>query len=52
MKVSWKKLLVKTILWLAAEVLLNSLNLDTIADYSEFIFERHTTASVQFHCTY
>lgn len=41
MKVQWKKLLTRTAIWLAAEILLNVLGIDDLADYSEFIFERH-----------
>ncbi len=41
MNVRWKKLLVKTTLWLVAEIWLNFLGIDNLADYSEFIFERH-----------
>ncbi len=41
MNVRWKKLLVGTTLWLAVELWLNFLGLDDVADYSEFIFERH-----------
>lgn len=37
----WKKLLLKVTVWLVAEVYLNFLGLDNIADYSEFIFERN-----------
>ncbi len=37
----WKKLLVKTTFCLAAEIGLNFLGLDNLADYSEFIFERN-----------
>ncbi len=40
MQVQWKKLLAKIIVWLAAEILLNFLGLDTLADYSEFLFDR------------
>jgi len=52
MNVQWKKLVAKTVLWLAAEILLNSLNLDTIADYSEFVLECKITVSVQLHYAY
>ena len=54
MKVRWKKLLVRTILWLALEIWLNFLGLDDVADYSEFIFEKHVTvsATVSFNYTY
>lgn len=44
MKVQWKKLLTRTAIWLAAEILLNVLGIDDLADYSEFIFERHEAA--------
>ncbi len=40
MKIQWKKLLVKTIVWLAAEIILNLIGLDNLADYSEFIYEQ------------
>ncbi|AFZ37686.1 hypothetical protein Sta7437_4212 [Stanieria cyanosphaera PCC 7437] len=40
MNVKWKKLLFKTTIWLVAEISLNSLGLDSLADYSEFLFER------------
>ena len=41
----WNKLLWKTILWLVAEIYLNFLGIDDLADYSEFIFERHIIAN-------
>lgn len=41
---TWKNLVIKTTLWIAAEILLNCMGLDTIADYSEFVFERNYTA--------
>ncbi|MBE9126869.1 MULTISPECIES: hypothetical protein [unclassified Coleofasciculus] len=44
MKVEWKNLLARTTVWLAAEILLNLLGLDNLADYSEFIFEKHEVA--------
>ncbi len=36
--IRWQKLLQKTLIWLAAEIILNSLGVDTLADYSEFVF--------------
>lgn len=36
-----KKWLVKIIVWLVAEILLNFVGLDNMADYSEYIFERN-----------
>ena len=41
MNVRWQKLLVKTTVWLVAEIWLNFLGIDNLADYSEFIFERN-----------
>ncbi|MBD2578695.1 hypothetical protein [Oscillatoria sp. FACHB-1406] len=35
------KVLFRISIWLAAEILLNFLGLDNLADYSEFIFERN-----------
>lgn len=40
MRVKWKKLLIKTAIWLTAEIWLNLLGIDDLADYSEFVFER------------
>ena len=37
-KTIWKKVAYKTGVWLAAEIWLNVIGLDNIADYSEFIF--------------
>lgn len=34
----WRKVFYKTGVWLAAEIWLNLIGLDNIADYSEFIF--------------
>lgn len=35
-----KNRLFKVIIWLAAEVTLNLLGMDTMADYSEFVFSQ------------
>lgn len=35
-----KNTLLKVIAWVVAEILLNLIGLDDLADYSEFIFER------------
>lgn len=37
-KTIWKKAVYKTGIWFAAEIWLNIIGLDNIADYSEFIF--------------
>ncbi len=39
MRVKWKQLLLKILVWLAVEILLTFLGLDDLADYSEFIFD-------------
>ena len=39
MNVRWQKLLVKLSFWLAAEIFLNLLGIDDLADYGEFIYE-------------
>jgi hypothetical protein len=50
MKIKWKKLITKFTVWIVAEVLLNSMGLDTLADYSEFFFEHqgYRDSSLQF----
>ncbi|MBZ8181676.1 hypothetical protein [Oscillatoria salina] len=40
MLVHWNKLFNKTGFWLATEITLNLLGLDSLADYSEFIFNK------------
>jgi hypothetical protein len=46
MQVRWKKLFVQSIIWVAAEVLLTVAGLDDLADYSEFVFEKHASSSM------
>ncbi len=41
MNIRWKILILKTTIWLVAEIGLNFLGLDNLADYSEFIFEKN-----------
>ena len=41
MHIRWKTLFTKTLIWLVAEILLNSIGLDTLADYSEFVFDKN-----------
>ena len=47
MQTRWKKLLVKVTAWLAAEIILNLLGLDSLADYSEFLYEHEVTVLSQ-----
>lgn len=44
-KTIWKRTIYKTGVWLAAEIWLNILGLDKIADYSEFIFAQDLNLS-------
>lgn len=47
MQPSWKKSVLKVTVWIAAEIVLNLIGIDDLADYSEFIFEsRHITADL------
>ena len=39
MQIQWSKLLLKTVVWLGAEIALTCLGLDDLADYSEFVFQ-------------
>ena len=39
MEVRWKKLFVKTSVWLTAEIILTVVGLDNLADYSEFVLQ-------------
>lgn len=39
MKARWKRLMLEITVWLVAEIVLNLLGLDNLADYSEFIFQ-------------
>lgn len=48
MKRHKKKVFTKIIVWLAAEIILNLMGLDNMADYSEFVFERDIIALNQF----
>ncbi len=42
MKRIWKQSLYRVTVWLAAEIILNCLGIDNLADYSEFVFEHNT----------
>ena len=44
MKVKWKTLLFRASVWLIVEISLNLLGLDSLADYSEFVFDRNQIA--------
>ncbi len=44
MQTHWQKILIQFTFWLIIEILLNLLGLDSLADYSEFVFEQKTIA--------
>ena len=48
----WKQSLSRIIVWVAAEVILNCVGLDDLADYSEFVFERNTINTIAFNHSY
>ena len=41
MEIRWRKLIVSLLIWLAAELCLNVIGMDDLADCSEFVFEKH-----------
>ncbi|WP_299487214.1 hypothetical protein [Acaryochloris sp. IP29b_bin.137] len=44
MTIRWQQLLVSLVLWLIAEIFLNLAGIDDLADYSEYLFDRHAVA--------
>ena len=42
MSIRWQRLFTHTFIWLVAEIILNSMGIDTLADYSEFVFAQHS----------
>lgn len=47
MNVRWNQFITRTLLWLLGEIALNLIGLDTLADYSEFVFEPHKMTALQ-----
>jgi hypothetical protein len=41
-----RNLIIRTTTWLIAEVILNLVGLDNLADYSEFVFDQNLMASI------
>jgi len=48
MTINWKKLILNLTFWLASEITLNAMGLDTLADYGEFLFDKHQTIEVTY----
>lgn len=46
MRVRWKKLFVKTSVWVTAEIVLTVVGLDNLADYSEFVMQSQQLTQV------
>ncbi|MDJ0706310.1 MAG: hypothetical protein QNJ46_23815 [Leptolyngbyaceae cyanobacterium MO_188.B28] len=46
MNLNWKKFIVRTFLFLTAEICLTPLGLDDLADYSEYLYERNEKAII------
>lgn len=46
MQVNWNQIIAKSLIWLAAEIWLNLLGLDSLADYSEFLEHQHSTVEI------
>lgn len=47
--IQWQKVWLKATIWLAAEIILNLIGLDNIADYSEFIFDREVVVEINYY---
>ncbi|MBE9044827.1 hypothetical protein IQ255_10475 [Pleurocapsales cyanobacterium LEGE 10410] len=47
MEIKWNKLIANIAVWTVAEITLNAIGLDTIADYSEFLTSKHQTIVIE-----
>ncbi len=47
----WQRACIKIAIWLAAEIVLNVIGIDDLADYSEFIFEKEAIIGGRRHGT-
>lgn len=52
MKGNWQKVGAKITVWLLLEILLNLVGLDTMADYSEYVFTQEQTVERKSLCCY
>ena len=46
MSIRWQQFLHHAFFWLIAEIILNSIGIDTLADYSEFVFAQHPITNI------
>ena len=44
----WLKIIAKLTFWLVAEIVLNCMGIDDLADYSEFVFDKKLIAHLSF----
>ena len=47
MKIKGHKLIINVAAWAIAEITLNVVGLDTLADYSEFLASKHQTIDIE-----
>jgi hypothetical protein len=47
MKINWQKLIMKIFFWLVLEFVFNLINIDKLADYSEFLLISKVTIQLQ-----
>lgn len=48
MKINWYKLITKIFFWLLIEVVLNLIDIDNLADYSEFLLMSKVTVELDY----
>lgn len=46
MEINWNKLIINLTVWAISEIALNLIGLDTLADYSEFLYGKHQIVNV------
>lgn len=49
MKIRWKKLLFRVVIWFVAELALNLIGLDDLADYEEFVLGHRPSIVRQYY---
>lgn len=48
MKINWQKLIMKVFFWLLLEAVLNLIDMDNLADYSEFLLMSKVTIQSEY----
>ena len=44
----WTRIITRTFIWLAAEIVLSWIGLDDLADYGEFVFEKNLIVTLSY----